>query len=389
MMPVGTYRYLPLERVHFGRPAAQVLAEEASQRGATRVFVVSSRTLNRTTSAVSGAIAGVRDKLVGLFDACVEHVPRDAVIALAGAMREVRPDLVVTIGGGTAIDTVKVALACLAQDVRTAVAMDAIRVRIDAAGQPQVPQITAPPCRQIAVPTTLSAAEFSDLAGCTDPASGSKHHVTANGIGPVSVILDPAITVHTPSQLWLSTGIRAIDHAVESVCSVDAQPMTDATCLHGLTLLAAALRRHRDDPTNHAARLDCQLGVWLCASGVNRVRYGASHGIGHVLGGALGVPHGITSCLLLPAVMRYNLGVTAPAQRAVARALGHDGADAAGLVSALIHDLGLPTRLRELDIGQAQFGTLAELALENQWVRANPRRIDRAQQVVDILQSAW
>ncbi|WP_454752788.1 iron-containing alcohol dehydrogenase [Cupriavidus necator] len=388
-MPAGTYRYLPLERVHFGRPTAQVLAEEADQRRAARIFVVTSRTLNRTTDAVGRAIASVRDKVVGRFDACVEHVPRDSVIALASAMREARPDLVVTIGGGTAIDSVKVALVCLAEDVRTAAALDAHRVRVDAAGQRIVPRIAPPPCRQIAVPTTLSAAEFSDLAGCTDTASGSKHHVTAEGIGPASVILDPAMTVHTPSQLWLSTGIRAVDHAVESLCSIDAQPMTNATCLHGLAMLAGALRRHQTDSADHAARLDCQLGVWLCASGVNRVRYGASHGIGHVLGGALGVPHGITSCLLLPAVMRYNLAVTAPAQRAMARALGQDGADAAGLIAALIRDLGLPTRLRELEIPPSSFEALAHKALENQWVRANPRRIDRAQQVIDILQDAW
>ncbi|MNT20223.1 Lactaldehyde reductase [compost metagenome] len=129
--------------------------------------------------------------------------------------------------------------------------------------------------------------------------------------------------------------------------------------------------------------------MWLCASGVNRVRYGASHGIGHVLGGARGVPHGITSCVLLPAVMRYNLAVTAPALRAMARALGQDGADAAGLIAALIRDLGLPTRLRELEIPPSSFEGLAHKALENQWVRSNPRRIDRAQQVMDILQDAW
>lgn len=388
-MQAGTFRYLPLERVHFGRPTAAVLMEEAAARGATRIFVVTGRSLYRKTSLVTAAIAGLGDRIVGVFDECIEHTPRDSVLALTGQLRATRADLIVTIGGGTAIDTVKVALICLAENVRTVDALDAWHVRVDAEGHRTIPEISAPPCRQIAVPTTLSAAEFSDLAGCTERLTGKKHLFTAAGIGPAAVILDPAMTMHTPEALWLSTGIRALDHAVETLCSIEAQPMTDATSLRGVELLAPGLRRSHADPGEFAARLDCQVGVWLAGTGINRIAYGASHGIGHVLGAAAGVPHGMTSCVLLPAVLHYNRDVTAGPQRLLAHALGHADADPATLIRALIADLGLPTRLRDVGVRRDQFDEIAVKSLENPWVRTNPRRIDRAGQVLEILESAW
>jgi alcohol dehydrogenase class IV len=119
-------------------------------------------------------------------------------------------------------------------------------------------------------------------------------------------MLDPAITVHTPEWLWLSTGIRAVDHCVEGICSAEANPYADAQALHGLSLLTRGLPRVKADPADIEARLDCQIGSWLSmgplASGVPM---GASHGIGYVLGAAFDIPHGHTSCIM-PAVMRWN-----------------------------------------------------------------------------------
>ena len=184
------------------------------------------------------------------------------------------------------------------------------------------PQPRLPPCRQIAVPTTLSGAEFSDLGGCTDTRNGTKQGYTGTYIGAAAVILDPRITVHTPQRLWLSTGVRALDHAVESLCSINAQPLVDATSVRALALLGRALTRYATDPQDLDARLDAQMGAWLASMGIRRTEYGASHGLGHALGADSGVPHGITSCVLLPTVMRYNAEACAPQLAEVAAALG-------------------------------------------------------------------
>lgn len=386
---MGSYRYLALERVHFGDRAADKIAEEVALRGARRIMVVTSRTLNTGSDIVSSALSPVAGCVVDTFDACQEHTPRESVLDLCRRLRACRADLIVTIGGGTALDTVKVALICMAEEVDSVEAMDRCRVTVDAEGRKHVPAIRNPPLRQIAVPTTLSAAEFSDLAGCTDLRTGEKHHFTAPQIGPATVILDPAATLRTPPRLWLSTGVRAIDHAVESVCSVEAQPLTDAAALRALGLLSQGLRRSAGDPEDRSARLQGQMGAWLASTGVNRISFGASHGIGHVLGAALGVPHGITSCVLLPTVLGYNGAVLGTRLRELAGALGDADADPARLLRELIASLGLPTRLREVGVQPGHFAELSHKAMKNPWVRANPRPLQRPADVEEILQLAW
>ena len=388
-MKTGVFNFLVQDRVHFGLPAADALQAEATLRGAQRIFVVTGRSLNRRTDAVAQALAQIQPRVVGVFDDCIEHTPRDSVIALAAALRQARADLIVSIGGGTVIDTVKVALVALAQGLTQIEQLDDWHMRVAADGSRVVPQPGPPPCRQIAVPTTLSGAEFSDLGGCTDTRFGTKHGYTGRLIGAAAVILDPRITVHTPDRLWLSTGVRAIDHAVEALCSVTAQPLIDATSVRALALLARSLGAYASDKADLDARLDGQIGAWLAATSIRRAEYGASHGIGHALGADSGVPHGITSCVLLPTVMRFNADTCAGPMAEIASALGQPGQSAADQVEALIARLGLPTRIGQLGIARERLPQIAQKAMANPWVHSNPRRISDASQVEALLQQAW
>ena len=388
-MQTGVFNFLKQDRVHFGTPAADALHTEAVDRGAKRIFVVTGRTLNRQTPLVKAALAGIQPLVVGLFDDCVEHTPRDTVIALAAAVRRAEADLIVSIGGGTVIDTVKVALVALAQGLDHIEQLDDWHMRVAADGSRVVPQPGMPPCRQIAVPTTLSGAEFSDLGGCTDTRFGTKQGYTGAYIGPAAVILDPRMTVHTPDRLWLSTGIRAVDHAVEALCSVNAQPLIDATSVRALSLLAQSLRHYADDKSDLDARLQGQMGAWLAASSIRRTEYGASHGLGHALGADSGVPHGITSCVLLPTVMRYNAAVCHKPLAEVSAALGDPTTPAADLVEGLIRRLGLPTRVGQLGIAHARLPVIAQKGMANPWVHTNPRPIKDVAQLQALLEEAW
>ena len=388
-MKTGVFNYLELDRVHFGTPVADALHTEASQRGAQRIFVVTSRSLNRKTDAVRRALARIQPQVVGLFDECVEHTPRDSVIALAQAVRAAQADLIVSIGGGTVIDTVKVALVALAEGLSRIEQLDDWHLRVAADGSRVTPQPRQPPCRQIAVPTTLSGAEFSDLGGCTDTRFGTKQGYTGAFIGAAAVILDPRITVHTPARLWLSTGVRAVDHAVEALCSINAQPLIDATSVRALALLSRSLTRYASDPVDLDARLDGQLGAWLAATSIRRTEYGASHGLGHALGADAGVPHGITSCVLLATVMRYNAEVCQRQMLEIAAALGDPHTPAADQVEALIARLGLPTRLSQLGFGRERLAIIAHKGMANPWVHSNPRKIHDAAQLEALLEQAW
>src|SRR6185436_14039004 len=193
--------------------------------------------------------------------------------------------------------------------------LDKFRARIAANGRAERPPVSPPAVRSIAVPTTLSAGEFTASAGCTDTLRQVKESYSHPQMMPRSVILDPAASAHTPEWLFLSTGIRAVDHAVEDICSINPQPLSDGTSMHALRLFSRGLRAVKADPGDLEARLDCQLGAWMSIMGSqNGVTKGASHGIGHVLGGTAGVPHGYTSCVMLAHVLRFNEPVNADRQ---------------------------------------------------------------------------
>jgi len=385
----GMHEFLAQDRVIWGRPAAQAAADEVGRRNAKRVFIVTGRTLNRKTDAVERIRAALGARCVGTFDECVEHTPCASVIAAAEAARAVEPDLVLTVGGGTAIDTVKVMLIAIAHGLTKPEQLSEFHLRLNPDGSRHAPAIKPLPFRQIVVSTTLGGAEFSDLGGCTDPVRKVKDAYAGREIGAATVILDPEITAHTPDWLWHSTAIRAIDHAVEGICSVQHSPFIEATSLHALRLLSKALVRTKAAPGDLAARLVSLQAAWLAALGILRVPYGASHGIGHSLGAVTGMSHGYTSCVMLPHVMRWNWEVTESQQARIAEALDRADGDAAGAVSDLVLALGLPARLRDQKVGKGQFAAIAAGAMGNMWVRSNPRAFRDASEIERLLEVAW
>jgi maleylacetate reductase len=380
MTQAGQVVFSKMEEVVWGRPAAETVAALAQKRGAERVFLMVSGTLNRTTDEIDKLRRALGNKCAGTFDKMPPHTPRSAVIAAAEQAREAHADLIVTLGGGSITDGAKAVQLCLANDVRTPEAMDAVR-----APHPVKPPTVA----QISIPTTLSAGEFSPIAGVTDERTKVKELFRHPDIVPRAVALDPAVTRHTPQWLWLSTGIRAVDHCAEGVCSNEATPYGDASALHGLSLLARGLPRVKADPNDMAARLDCQLGSWLSmAPLVAGVPMGASHGIGYVLGAVFDIPHGHTSCIMLPSVMRWNRPANAPRQALVAAAMGKPGSDAGDVLDTFIRGLGMPRSLGEVKVGREHFDRIAKQAMGTPWVPRNPRPIPGPEQVKEILQLA-
>jgi len=380
MTQPGQVVFSKMEEVLYGKPAAETVAALAQKRGAERVFLMVSGTLNRSTDEIDKLRRALGNHCVGTFDAMPPHTPRSAVIAAAEQARDARADLIVTLGGGSITDGAKAVQLCLANDIRTAEAMDQVR-----APSPVKP----PTVTQISVPTTLSAGEFSYISGVTDERSRVKELFRHPDIVPRAVVLDPAVTRHTPMWLWLSTGIRAVDHCVEGICSNEASPYGDASAMHGLALLARGLPRVKADPNDMDARLDCQLGSWLSmAPLVAGVPMGASHGIGYVLGAVFDIPHGHTSCIMLPSVMRWNKSANAQRQALVAAAMGHPGEDAADVLDAFIAGLGMPRSLAAVKIGADSFDKMAEQAMGTPWVPRNPRPIPGPAQVREILELA-
>ena len=287
-------------------------------------------------------------------------------------------------------DAGKMLTLCMSNGIESAQDLDQLATKVHADGRTERPAFKAPtvPCSVIS--TTLSAGEFSALAGCTDTVRGMKENFLHPKASPRSVILDPALTLHTPEWLWLSTGIRALDHAVEDLCSINTQPISEATSFQALRLLGRGLRAVKKDPSDLEARLDCQLGAWMSIIGSSAgVQKGASHGIGHVLGGTAGVPHGYTSCVMLPHVLRFNQSINGSQQKLVSEALGEPHKPACDVVSELVAQLGLPSTLREVGVKAEMLDLIAQNSMHDRLIHSNPRKIHGPEDVRSILEAAW
>ncbi|MGH9203982.1 MAG: iron-containing alcohol dehydrogenase, partial [Vicinamibacterales bacterium] len=245
----------------------------------------------------------------------------------------------------------------------------------------------------IAIPTTLSAAEFSHLAGFTDEATKSKTGFADPRTTPRVAILDAEMTLSTPMWLWLASGIRALDHAVETLYSPGYHPVNDVLALQAIRGLFEFLPRSKVEPENLEVRQQCQLAAWMSFFGPASVNAaaGLSHTIGKRIGATYDVPHGVTSCIILAHVMRYKATSDADAAHLapMARALNlvtgqasdREAALAAAIaVAGLVMQLGLPSRLRDVKVPQDALEDIA---------RATGGDSAHMADVVDILRQAW
>ncbi|MEI7713325.1 MAG: iron-containing alcohol dehydrogenase [Rhodospirillales bacterium] len=385
----GVFQNVQIDRIVYGRPAATVLAEEATRLGATRVFLMVSRTLDRETSWVAEMRAALGNRYAGSYDGMPSHTPREAVLAAAAQARAVKADLIVTFGGGSTTDAGKMVRLALRHNLTEMPDFDRFAIQVLPDGRRIAPTFAGPDVPQIAIPTTLSAGDFNASAGCTDTRTMLKQIYTASTAIPRVVILDPAMTLRTPQWLWLSTGIRALDHAVESACAGNADMRSTSESLGAIRLLTRALPRTFVDPADLGARLEAQLAMWMSMEhhryGVSK---GASHGIGHVLGGTCDVPHGYTSCVMLPHVMRYNHSANADKQALVAEAMGQLGRPAADILHEFIAGLGMPCTLSAVGVAPDRFEAVARAALLDHYLHTNPRPLHGISDILEILHAA-
>jgi maleylacetate reductase len=384
-MLTGTHRFPRQDQVTYGRPAAEVVRELAGAWGVRRILITTTASLADGLAAeVAAALNGL---CAGVFSAIGAHSPREGVIAGAAEARRLDADLLVALGGGSVIDATKVMQLCVWAGLTEVAQLDAYRAgrgegRVDVAKVPAG-------VRMVAIPTTLSAAEFTPFAGVTDVGRRSKEGYGHPLLAPRAVVLDAAMTRSTPAQLWFSTGMKAVDHAVEQLCNPIRAPYADALATDGLRRLAHGLAATKTNPDDLDARLECQFGMWLAISGASSGGgLGASHAIGHTLGGSYGVPHGITSCVTLPAVLQWSATAAHAQQALVSQVLGAAGLSAAQAVGNLVRHLGLPADLKNVGIHRDQFAAIAEHTMHDRGVRSNPRPISGPADIVEILEIA-
>ncbi|MGH8518828.1 MAG: iron-containing alcohol dehydrogenase, partial [Panacagrimonas sp.] len=321
-MKAAVFEQTATERVVMGEPAAEALRAEAERLGAKRVFLNVSDSLVRSTGEIDTIRAALGPRFAGMYSGVQPHVPRASVIAAAEQARACGADLIVSIGGGSVTDASKVVALALRHDLRKHEDFEPYHFVVTEAGELRWPTFEGPDVRVVCVPTTLSGGDFNPLSGATDERVKIKQGYLHRRMTPISVILDPALTVHTPAWLWLSTGVRAVDHACETLGSLSSNDYCDGMAESALRLLAEGLRRVKADPRDLDARLKCQVGAWQSMVPVIAgVPMGISHATGHALGGTFDVPHGHTSCVMAPYALAFNAPVNGARQARISAAL--------------------------------------------------------------------
>jgi len=393
----GKFDIVPMRRVWYGPNCLEHLPEEVERFGGQRVFVIASKTVASQTDLVDRLRSLLGDKIVAVTAASKQHVPRQSVLDAAAEARRVNADFLISLGGGSQIDCAKAVALCLAEGITSREELDQYRVIYEYPDKVTVPSLKGTAIPHISVGTTLSAGEFTNIAGISDEIRKVKDLYIDDQLIPKVAFMDPTVTLATPSWLWASTGMRAVDHCVEGYLSKTHTPFTDALAFNALRMLFTYLPLSTREPDNLAAKVNCQLAAWMSIFGLINILVGLSHGIGHQLGARCNVPHGVTSCIMLPHVLEFNLPVTMERQAQLAEAMGVDtrglSAEAAARagIAALrnfVKSLELPYRLRDVKVTREDFDGIVKDAMEDLIVASNPRPA-RAEDVYALLESAY
>jgi len=323
--------------------------------GASKALVVTGKSLYTKTDVIKKVEGILRehDRYAATFYDIGEHAPIAGIRAGVEAFKKSGADIIVSVGGGSPIDASKAIIYLLHEEL----------------GGTFHPHIT--------IPTTISAAEYSVGAGYTNDA-GEKTAVSSPHLAPAGVILDAELTLATPERLWLSTGIRALDHAVESLYRPYVVTPLKYLCYGAIVDLFKYLPQSKADPNDVHARQKLQVAAWMSLWPARYEKYsalGLSHALGHRLGATYGIPHGFTSCLTLAPTVnlqarvasaedkQWLAGVLNQLRQPSTGSVEGDVVRLSELVDGLVRDLGLKTTLDQYKVPREDLPTIAERAL--------------------------
>ncbi|PCH43472.1 alcohol dehydrogenase IV [Wolfiporia cocos MD-104 SS10] len=345
-----------LKGVHYGPGSLSVaLPKLLKTLGATKALIVTGKSLYEKTDVVKKVESVLREHNAygATFYEIGQHAPVAGIHRGLQVFKDAGADVIVSVGGGSPIDAAKAILYFYQQETGGAF------------------------LSQIAVPTTLSAAEYTVGAGFTSE-EGKKVAVSNPQLAPAGIILDAELTLATPERLWLSTGMRAVDHAVESLYRPLVPPPLKYLCYAALADLFKYLPQSKANPKAVDIRQKLQLASWMSLWPLKLERYsalGLSHSLGHKLGATYSIPHGITSCLTLaPTVALKARFASQEDKEWLSGALYHlretptgsldgDVLKLSTLIDGLVAGLGLKSNLAEYNVPRADVTTIAELAV--------------------------
>jgi len=382
-----TFSFTGAKKIVFGCAAFESLADHVKELGGRRPLIVLDKNLSKSGFRERAQAALAAGSLKAVFFDKVEPEP---LLELADegteAARRGKCDIVVGIGGGSAMDVAKAVAALLPNKGRA----------IDFLGLNKVP---GPGIPTIMVPTTAgTGSEVTFTAVFLRKNLNKKEGMNSPYLYPTLALLDPTLTLSLPPQPTAATGIDALCHAVESYTSVNASPMSEMASLEAIRLIAENLRTCVHNGRNLEARENMLLGSLYAGLGLANAGVGAAHSLSYPLGGKYGISHGVANTLMLPRVMDFNVPSAQNKFAVIAEIMGESTEGlplreaaylAVDAVESLIEDCGIFTTLREIGVPEEDFPELARIALTVlRPLENNPRKVT-FEEAVEIYRAAY
>lgn len=374
------------QQIIFGAGSVSHLSEAVERFNWHRLLLCSTGSLRRngTIAAIEKALG---ERLVASYEHVQPHVPDFQVSEAVARATELEIDALIGLGGGSPIGMAKAVSFTLEEQRRGRPARAAFPTE-----QPLVPVI--------AIPTTYAGSEMTPTYGITHHVNGSSRKITVTDvkITPKLILYDPLLTLDLPPVMTASTGINALAHCIEALYSITRNPLSTAAAISGVHAITNALPRCYAEGNDVEARTEMLQGAFLAGTALSNVAMALHHGLCHTLGGTAGVPHGVANSIILPHAMRFNRDATAPQLAPAADAMGITFAgrsaeaaveEAIQHIYALIGQMNLPQHLRDVGVQEDDLPHLAQVALQSNAVRNNPRPITSAEQIESVLRAAW
>lgn len=373
--------FMPSNNI-IGAGALDLAVDQIALLGFKKALIVTDKALSELGFAEQVAkLLEAKGIETGVFDDVQPNPTVSNVNDGLSKLQEVGADCVISLGGGSPHDCAK-GIAIVATNGGKIEDYEGL----DKSDKPQLPLI--------AINTTAgTASEMTRFTIITDEERHVKMAIVDKHVTPILSVNDPKLMEDMPASLTAATGMDALTHAVEAYVSTAANPLTDASAVKAIELIAKFLPTAVQEPKNAEAREQMAYAQFLAGMAFNNASLGYVHAMAHQLGGFYDLPHGVCNALLLPHVEAFNLRAAKERLDEVGAILAANNQDLQGLdvieaIKALAAIVGIPKSLRELGVKEEDFGTLADNAMKDVCGLTNPVQPTR-DEVIAIYRAAY
>ncbi len=390
------HRAFPLS-LHAGKGALGELRGEVDRARAKRAFVVCGKSVAHKTDLIARVEANLGDKFAGVFEGVETSSPLSSVRAGAAAAREAGADIIVAVGGGSAMVTARAIIILLAEkgDIHE------ICTQYPPGQAPVSPKLMAPKMPNILLLTTPSTAMTRAGSAVKDVERSHRLELFDPKTRPFAMIWDDDALLTAPAELFLSTAASALSGIVAGTASPRINPLSLADLLHALRLSLESLPLMRTDPNNTTARMNLVAASFLSNRALDGMRgraFGLISSLGHVIDTRYThISHGDSSSLTTAWSMRFNLEQTSGGLARLAQALGvgsglsekEAARCAPDFIESFYRSLGMPVRLRDAHIPQSGIAQIADDAMGDFYLHQNARKIKHPSELIELLHQMW